>query len=134
MPSSLNGTGVTFNDGTTLQTGSVPAANLGTGTANSTTFLRGDKTWQPAPTPSNATILGAYAGATFNNVGTYAYVWSQPDGGTISLGGTTAGSNLTFVRVNGYADLRPLSGTWRNMGPWNPSGFYGSSSIWLRIS
>lgn len=45
MPSSLNVTGVTFNDGTTLQSGNIPADNLGSGTANSSTFLRGDKTW-----------------------------------------------------------------------------------------
>jgi hypothetical protein len=69
MPSSLNGTGVTFNDATTLQSGNIPAANLGSGTANSTTFLRGDKTW--------AVPGGAINTQTFDSSGT----WTKPSAG-----------------------------------------------------
>jgi hypothetical protein len=58
MPSTLNGTGVTFNDATTLQSGNIPAANLGSGTANNTTFLRGDKTWQSPSGPPTLELLG----------------------------------------------------------------------------
>jgi hypothetical protein len=73
MPSSLNGTGVTFNDATTLQSGNIPAANLGSGTANSTTFLRGDKTWA---TPGGApTVVN-----TFNANGT----WTKPSTGSMA--------------------------------------------------
>jgi hypothetical protein len=61
MPSSLNGTGVTFNDATTLQSGNIPTANLGSGTANSTTFLRGDKTW--AALSGGVTSLNGLTGA-----------------------------------------------------------------------
>jgi hypothetical protein len=64
MPSLLNGTGVTFNDETTLASGNIPAANLGTGTPNSTTFLRGDKTWV---TPSSG-FSGAQTVTSANDV------------------------------------------------------------------
>ena len=76
MPSSLNGTGVTFNDATTLQSGNIPAANLGSGTANSSVFLRGDKVWAavPAAAPSTAQVLIATAGASAGAVGTYAWL------------------------------------------------------------
>ena len=73
MPSSLNGTGVTFNDTTTLQSGNIPAANLGTGTANSSTFLRGDKTW--AAPGAAAPVVN-----TFNSSGT----WTKPSTGTMA--------------------------------------------------
>lgn len=72
MASSLNGTGVTFNDGTTLQSGNIPAANLGSGTANNTTFLRGDRTFAAPPAPvipdssiTTEKIQGPTAGVAF---------------------------------------------------------------------
>ena len=41
--SSLNNLNFAFND----HTGVIGASNMGTGTASSSTFLRGDRTWQP---------------------------------------------------------------------------------------
>jgi hypothetical protein len=110
MPSSLNGTGVTFNDATTLQSGNIPAANLGTGTANSTTFLRGDKTWA---------VPGAAAPVvnTFNSSGT----WTKPSTGTMARiqvwgggGGANRGAGGTDRNFGGgggaYAEIMvPLS-------------------------
>lgn len=51
-----------------LTSGTVPTARLGTGTANSATFLRGDQSWQSVPTPTIASTAEAQAGtdnATF---------------------------------------------------------------------
>jgi hypothetical protein len=73
MPSSLNGTGVTFNDGTTLQSGNIPTANLGSGTANNTTFLRGDRTWGIVQSDPSVTIVNTQI---FTTSGT----WTKPSG------------------------------------------------------
>jgi hypothetical protein len=132
MPSSLNGTGVTFNDSSTLNSGAIPAANLGTGTPNSGNFLRGDRTWAAIDaTPTTAGVLAANSSTGFGVVGSYARCFTHD--GSVGLGGTLAGNNLVFVRSNGYADLRPVSGTWRNMGP-RAGGFYGFASFFLRVS
>ena len=128
MPSSLNGTGITFNDATTLQSGDIPVANLGSGTANSTTFLAGDRTWKTVSvSPSSAQVLTAFAGASFGGVGTL----SETIGGVsaTAFGSTTAGGNLPFVDGSGNT-IYPMSGTWRNVGPRANSG----SLCWLRVS
>jgi len=131
MPSSLNGTGVTFNDATTLQSGNIPAANLGSGTANSSTFLRGDKTWQTAgAAPTTAQILSAVGSGAWGAIGTYTFAYSNASGSNISLGGTLAGSNLNFVNSSGYVISGGLSGTWRNMGSRENAG----ALFWFRVS
>ena len=45
----------TLNDAALLTTGTVATARLGSGTANSGTFLRGDSTWQAVTVPVEAT-------------------------------------------------------------------------------
>ena len=134
MPSSLNGTGVTFNDGTTLQSGNIPAANLGSGTANSTTFLRGDRTWQTInTTPTTDQVLTATAGASFGAVGTYAFLSRiGQTSATFVQGSNYAGSVLApagLLRdstgdvntdgsngINGTRDGIGIGGTWKCMG------------------
>jgi hypothetical protein len=130
MPSSLNGTGVTFNDATTLNSGAIPAANLGTGSPTGSTFLRGDRSWQtPSTSPTSAQILTAFGGAAFGAVGSYCYSW--PFGSAVALGGTASGSSLPFVDSGGSIVTSQVSGTWRNMG--DRDSFSGSI-FWLRIS
>ncbi|MBC8051669.1 MAG: hypothetical protein H7Y13_01250, partial [Sphingobacteriaceae bacterium] len=46
----FNGSALTNLDASDLATGTVPTARMGSGTANATTFLRGDQTWSVGPT------------------------------------------------------------------------------------
>jgi hypothetical protein len=102
MPSSLNGTGVTFNDATTLQSGNIPTANLGTGTANANTFLAGDKTWKAAGDTITANASGSVTAGravVLNSNGTV----SQPTGVLQNIG-------------NGQATLRRSGSTQTGAG------------------
>jgi hypothetical protein len=81
-----------------VNSGTVATARLGSGTADSTTFLRGDQTWATVTLPST----------DFDGVGAYAVAYYAASPGIsgasrmswLARGTTTAGSNL---RVNSRA-------------------------------
>ncbi len=119
-----------------LTSGTVSTARLASGTADNTTYLRGDSTWQAiSVTPTTAQVLSATAGASVGAVGTYAFMMATA-AIDASPGATRAGSGLYFAAVT---DITPSggtgSGTWRLMG-WSRSGVgsTGYTSVWLRIS
>jgi hypothetical protein len=130
MPTIIDGTDGVSN---------VDFAEIATGTPDATTFLRGDRTWQPIETtPTTEQVLAATAGASVGAVGTYAWLWST-SGPATAAGSTKAGSNLRYAglapnagnNVNGNTGAWPTtatqvmqmrgaggtpSGTWRAMG------------------
>lgn len=128
-----------------LTSGTVGTARLGTGTANSTTFLRGDQTWASA-TPSTADVLTATAGASAGGVGTYAILYSNASA-QVSVGSTTSGTNLRYLPMRmaigqtmlGGAVGSTPSGTWRAMTESIAAVSinclsYQGYALWLRIS
>lgn len=119
MPSSLNGTGITFSDSSTQSTAATAAALVTT-----------------------TNVLNATAGASAGAVGTYAFLSSQAD---TAFNGTRAGSSLRTNVVSRYSDCNYIaalndntgatqSGTWRCMGNGSIGGATGRVTVWLRIS
>lgn len=124
-----------------LTSGTVGTARLASGTANSTTYLRGDQTWATvSTTPSTADVLTATSGASVGAVGTYALLRAS-GGTTIAAGGTIAGSSLSYSGIFstncapiGFANSGTPSGTWRVMGHLYRSCVVNSVTLFLRIS
>lgn len=137
-------------------TSNIQSSALASGTANSTTFLRGDRTWQTLDvTPTTAQVLNATAGASAGAVGTYAFLGVNNASHSNTFGETRAGSSLfpagisasAGFAVNGFGGASShggqnsaRAGTWRCMGvvrslaggAGDPSNF--GASLWLRIS
>jgi hypothetical protein len=92
-----SGASLTSLNATNLASGTVPTAQLGSGTPSSTTFLRGDQTWAtPAAPAAKAARIYATAGQT---VATSAYMTL---GGTDFDTDTMKSGNLLYAPVSGY--------------------------------
>lgn len=124
-----------FNAGnlTGTSTANIPSAALATGTASSSTILRGDRTWQSTATE----VLNATAGASVGAVGTYALMRRVSGSGSVSPGSTVPGSELQYTSTNAGASGSTGSplGTWRVMGYFETTGTAaGAITLCLRIS
>lgn len=124
-----------FNAGnlTGTSTANIPSAALATGTASSSTILRGDRTWQSTATE----VLNATAGASVGAVGTYALMRRVSGSGSVFPGSTVPGSELQYTSTNAGASGSTGSplGTWRVMGYFETTGTaVGAITLCLRIS
>lgn len=105
-----NGSSLTSLNASNLASGTVPTARLGSGTANNTTFLRGDSTWQ--------TVTG-------DNLGNHTATT------TLALGANAVTSSAGTIIDGGGGWFR----TYGNTGWYNGThggGWYMTDSTWLR--
>ena len=140
-----SGANLTNLNASNLGSGTVATARLGSGTANSTTFLRGDQTW--AAVSGGVTSLNGQTGA-ITNTDLYAigsYVNGRPQNATnYTANSTLAGSSLYSTTTGNNFDpgagwgnggsVLVNTGTWRCMSPAFGNGSTGYSGIWVRIS
>ena len=122
MPSSLNGTGITFSNGTTQSTaatGTVSSVATGNGLSGGTITTTGTLT---------------IACPTYNTVGSYAcgYMFTTAgfaSGSTFSAG--TGQNQVQSIMLNGAQTTNNLSGTWRIMAPPIPADSCGRTNLIL---
>lgn len=89
-----NATGAFALNATNLSQGTVPTARLGTGTANNTSYLRGDQTWQVINMTNNQVF---YANGTFTAPSGISTIYLSGCAG----GGGSAGSNFGVTAATG---------------------------------
>lgn len=131
-----------------VNSGTMATARLGSGTANSTTFLRGDQTWATVSLP----------GTGLGDVGSYAVLMMAANT-NLATGGTIAGASLRYDYTASstagseipYTQLRSrnvatydgggtsVSGTWRKVSSGTTykvvCGFsYWYPALYVRIS
>jgi hypothetical protein len=128
--------------------GNVTVAKISaTGTPSSSTYLRGDGSWQTiSTTPTTDQVLTATAGASVGAVGTYAFL-GETTTTTTAAGATRAGSSLRYAGIRsadtfggdtcagsftGIGNGGTPSGTWRAMGRALNGGY--PATLWLRVS
>lgn len=108
LPASTDGNWVTIGDTTIdaadIVSGTIATARLGSGTANSGSFLRGDQTWQPipfVPVPAN-TVSGTTQALAINN----RYYPNNAGLCTLTLPATAAIGSLIQIRGQGAGGWR----------------------------
>jgi hypothetical protein len=146
----FSGANITSLNASAITSGTVPTARLGTGTADATTFLRGDQTYASGVSgPTGPTGPAGPAGptgpagppgpsgtpaTTFNTVGSYCttsivFTSSAVAGNTYPAGSTSNRVQSVMINFNegnniGRDKSNNLSGTWR----WQASGHAGGGS------
>jgi hypothetical protein len=123
----FSGSNVTSLNASALSSGTVPTAQLATGTASSTTYLRGDQTWAAVP-QGTVTSVGLTAPSGFSVTGS-PITGSGTLALSTSLSGVLKGTGTGLTASTDGTDyLSPLTGLSDHVITFTPS-----SAQWYRI-
>lgn len=109
------GSGMTALNASNISSGTVGTARLGSGTASSTTFLRGDQTWQTVGGGGSGTVTNASVVSTNGFAGTVANSTTAP---AISISTTVTGlpigNGTNFTALSATTNSIPVysGATW----------------------
>jgi hypothetical protein len=97
-----DGSTLTALNATNLASGTVPTARLGSGTAGSSNFLRGDGSWQTIDLSSKASLSGAtFTGAVAVDTGTNYRIDLNASDGCIEITRNAGGAFIDFKNSEG---------------------------------
>ena len=110
--SAINGAAITDLNAAALTTNVVPTARLGSGTASSSTFLRGDGSWQPAGGSAGYELLSTVtaSSASAATFGTSLFTASHRSY-VLDMNGCTNGTDNAEVRLEFGTGSTPTFGT-----------------------
>lgn len=110
-----NGSGITSLSASNLASGTVPTARLGSGTASSTTYLRGDGTWATLSGGGSVTSVAlslpselTVTGSPVTSTGTLSAAWATQTSGKVLAAPNGSTGTPTF-RALAEADIPALS-------------------------
>ena len=92
-----NGSALTSLNATAIASGTVPTARLASGTANNTTYLRGDSTWAALSAPNNGTLTMNVSGTGLTGSASFTADQSGNSTFTVASNATSANGGSTIV-------------------------------------
>jgi hypothetical protein len=97
--SSLSGDGsaITAINASSISSGTVPTARLASGTANSSTYLRGDSTWAALSAPNDGTLTMNTSGTGISGSATFTANQAGASTFTVASNATSANGASTIV-------------------------------------
>jgi hypothetical protein len=106
-----NGVALTAINASNISSGTVATARLGTGTANSATFLRGDQTYAAVPSPNNGTLTMNVSGTGLSGSATFTADQSGNSTFTVASNASSANGASTLVARDGSGNFTANVGT-----------------------
>jgi hypothetical protein len=92
-----DGSAVTSLNASAIASGTVPTARLASGTANNTTFLRGDSTWAALSAPNNGTLTMNVSGVGLSGSASFTADQAGNSTFTVASNATSANGGSTIV-------------------------------------
>jgi hypothetical protein len=106
-----NGVALTAINASNISSGTVATARLGTGTANASTFLRGDQTYAAVPSPNNGTLTMNVSGTGLSGSASFTADQAGASTFTVTSNGSSANGASTLVARDGSGNFTANVGT-----------------------